>query len=86
MVLSTPAPHAPFTPAPKYKDRFPYEKAPRYEICQKIIIIYKKKNLFFPSRTPAFNYVEADPYRKHWFINTNPRPLSNKIIKVIQSF
>ncbi len=47
MVLSTPAPHAPFTPAPKYKDRFPYEKAPRYEICQKIIIIYKKRT-FFP--------------------------------------
>ena len=48
MVLSTPAPHAPFTPAPKYKDRFPYEKAPRYEICQKNNDNLQKKNLFSP--------------------------------------
>ncbi|KAA0202231.1 hypothetical protein HAZT_HAZT010640 [Hyalella azteca] len=29
MMLSTPAPHAPFTPQPKYEDKFPDLKAPR---------------------------------------------------------
>lgn len=29
MMLSTPAAHAPFTPAPKYKNNFPDKQAPR---------------------------------------------------------
>ena len=29
MVLSTPSPHGPFTPAPQYENEFPDEKAPR---------------------------------------------------------
>lgn len=29
MVLATPAPHAPFTPAPKYRHKFSNHKAPR---------------------------------------------------------
>lgn len=66
MVLAPPAPHAPFTPAPQYANRFANKTAPR---------------------TKAFNFVEDAKHPKHWFINTQPRPLNQAILdKVDESF
>jgi len=42
MVLSTPAPHAPFTPAPQYENAFPDLTAPRTPI---MLIMVMCKNI-----------------------------------------
>ena len=62
MVLSTPAPHDPFTPAPQYQNAFSNVNAPR---------------------TPAFNYIKNVNEQKHWFLRTQPVPLSQTLVNKI---
>ena len=52
MVLSTPAPHAPFTPAPQYKDAFPDKMAPRTPAFNYVDNMNEMKHWFLRT-TPA---------------------------------
>ena len=70
MVLATPAPHDPFTPAPQYKDAFPDEIAPRTPAFNYVEDIFEQKHWFM--RTPPTPLREEllakvdDVFRNRW--------------------
>lgn len=50
MMVSTPAPHSPWTPAPQYQDRFKQVKAPRdpsFNVHGKVLQSCRRRRLFY---------------------------------------
>ena len=70
MVLATPAPHDPFTPAPQYKDAFPDKIAPRTPAFNYVQDIFEQKHWFMrtpptPLRAELLDKVD-DVFRNRW--------------------
>ena len=76
MMLSTPAPHEPFTPAPQYSNAFSDMKAPRngsYNVkaVVKIFIRIIPLSLFFRFDNVLFHLLQFDHFFKSYFMNTS---------------
>uniref|UniRef100_A0A8C7L1N1 N-acetylglucosamine-6-sulfatase n=1 Tax=Oncorhynchus kisutch TaxID=8019 RepID=A0A8C7L1N1_ONCKI len=85
MMVSTPAPHAPWTPAPQYQDRFKDLKAPRdpnFNVHGK-----DKHWLIRQAKTPMTNSsIELldEAYRKRWRTLLSVDDLVEKVVKRLE--
>ncbi len=60
MVLSTPAPHAPFTPAPQYRNKFANRKAPRTPAFNYVEVEAEAKHWFVQRPPRPLNQTYID--------------------------
>ena len=80
-MLAPPACHAPFTPAPQYKDRFKEVNAPRtpaYDRDQVGVFAFLPFCLLY-----LCTFAKAADPAKHWLLRTIPRQMSNKTIQTV---
>jgi len=89
MVLSTPSPHAPFTPAPQYADRFQDVKAPRTPAFNYVHASNNQKHWFLRSDPKPLNQTLIDQvdeaYRNRWRTLLSVDDLVDGVMKRLES-